>query len=348
MRPLVSIIIPFYNEEAYLERSVESAFNQTYTNTEIILVNDGSTDDSLKIAEKFCSYKTNVKLFTTENFGLGNARNLGVKKATGEFILFLDSDDSLKDNCVERLVKEVQEKQADVVVCMFSLFNKKYEKINDVGWKQGSKEIKEIKGIKGAKGMYNGRVASVAWAKLYKADLIKDIQFPVGLWFEDRPYVLEVFLNAKKIHFIEESLFNIYAREESISRRVITQRRLVDHHAIFLKEIELIKKYQKEKELLTIIIEHHLNVILDNYLIISIDKNRSSLENINKSKEAYLKYAEMFNNYLKSTNYSLKLKKQIQLALLKLPSFLPWNAVEFLIARVLFPSKYKMIKKLKN
>ena len=90
-QPLVSIIIPFYNADAYLENAIVSVINQNYIAIEVILIDDGSIDNSHKIAKKYCKSQQNFQLIKTENFGLGAARNLGVKNAKGAFILFLDS-----------------------------------------------------------------------------------------------------------------------------------------------------------------------------------------------------------------------------------------------------------------
>ena len=117
---MISVIVPVYNVEEYLEECLESIQNQTYTNFEVILVNDGSTDASKEICERFCRQDSRFYLINQENKGLSGARNRGMSESHGEFITFVDSDDVLKEDMLEQLIKQVTLDDIDIVECWYT------------------------------------------------------------------------------------------------------------------------------------------------------------------------------------------------------------------------------------
>ncbi|MGZ0017182.1 glycosyltransferase family 2 protein [Yeosuana sp. AK3] len=129
-KPLISVIVPIYNSEKYLERCITSICNQTYTNLEIILVNDGSKDNSLRICYEFAKNDTRIIIKDISNSGVSNARNIGILAAKGEFIQFLDSDDFMPDNYIEVLYYEMTTHNADMVVCSIKSLNNQLEELN--------------------------------------------------------------------------------------------------------------------------------------------------------------------------------------------------------------------------
>lgn len=130
MKNLISVIIPIYNSDKYLSECFESIINQTYTNYEIILVNDGSTDKSKYICEDFCKKYKKFKLYNNENHGVSYSRNFGIEKANGEYICFVDSDDILDFNYFEKLKKNMSESNADLSICGIKGFKDKIIKDN--------------------------------------------------------------------------------------------------------------------------------------------------------------------------------------------------------------------------
>ena len=119
---LISIIIPVYNSEKYLATALESAKNQTYQNIEIILVDDGSTDNSITILEKYALSDNRIKIISQTNQGISAARNAGIKMATGKYITFLDSDDFLSRDAIEKMVTAIENNYVDFVVCQAHAF----------------------------------------------------------------------------------------------------------------------------------------------------------------------------------------------------------------------------------
>ncbi len=123
MKDLVSVVIPVYNVENYLEECIQSVLNQTYTNLDIVLVNDGSTDASAEICDRFAEIDDRARVFHTENRGAALAKNVGVTQALGEYVLFVDSDDIAEKRMVETLYRQVEETGADIVIGNYFLYD---------------------------------------------------------------------------------------------------------------------------------------------------------------------------------------------------------------------------------
>ncbi len=339
---MVSIIIPFYNSEHFLERAILSVIHQTYTNFEIILINDGSIDGSSEIARKYCNQYTNIRLFTTQNVGPGNARNIGIKHAIGEFITFLDSDDTITNDAIEILLNAIQKNQSDMVVCMFTLYDKEQTSFKKAGWRLKSQVID---GIEAIKNMYTGGIVYVVWAKLFRAEIIKKISFPINLWFEDRPFILECFLNTDKISFVKESLWKIYSREDSITRRTVTDKRLTDPHLIYEMEMNMLIKYNKDKELTAHVINHNIDVLLDTFFLLTIDN--PLIKDIKSKRKLFINSVFEFNNHYVNFFHRIDPKRKVILHLLKGLKYLPWDWI-VILTRVMLKKKYKGVKLLKN
>ncbi len=212
MDKLVSIIVPVYNVESYLERCVRSLVNQTYLNIEIILVDDGSKDGSGRLCDQFSEQYTNVFSYHKENGGLSDARNYGLRKANGDLISFVDSDDWIDINMIRKLVDELEKFGADIVCCEYF----QSDGINIVRKKlSGSVSCLETDGairILLANKMYK----SHAWNKIFSAEILKNEQFPVGRYYEDIFVMHNWFKKAQKIVFLEEGLYYYFERSNSI------------------------------------------------------------------------------------------------------------------------------------
>lgn len=217
--PLVSVVIPVYRVEKYLVKSVHSVINQSYKNIEIILVDDGSPDQCPTLCDNLVYEFNNIEVIHKKNSGLSEARNFGINKANGDYILFLDSDDILNKSTIEGLVQKAIETQADLVipdryVQVNELTNKKIEKFHFD--KTGFIEYP----VKFAIDVMIGK--GRAWrasALLYRASLIKNnnIEFPTGYIAEDIVFNLKVMTKAKKISFYDKSTLNYLKREGSIT-----------------------------------------------------------------------------------------------------------------------------------
>ncbi len=217
--PLVSVVIPVYKVEKYLENSVHSIINQSYKNIEIILVNDGSPDLCPEICDDFALKYKNIKVIHKKNGGLSEARNFGISRANGEYILFLDSDDTLYSDTIEELIKKVIINKSDLAIPdryieIDELTNKRVEKLHFDKSGFITDPTKFAIDVMVGKGR-----AWRATALLYNTALIKNnnISFPVGYIAEDIVFNLQVMSKARKIAFYEGVTLNYLKRAGSIT-----------------------------------------------------------------------------------------------------------------------------------
>lgn len=194
--PLISIIIPVYNVEKYLEECVDSVINQTYTNLEIILVDDGSTDSSPDICDDYGSKDVRIKVIHRTNGGLSAARNSGIETAQGEYISFLDSDDYIADNTIEFLYNAIVTHNADIAaVAMYKLFKNTVEPIFNF-------DTERLLTSEDAfyEAINMEYLMPSANAKLYKKKMFNGVRFPDGMLYEDTYVIGEVLHNAQTVY----------------------------------------------------------------------------------------------------------------------------------------------------
>ena len=240
--PKVSIIVPVYNVEKYIDKCLSSLVNQTLNDIEIIIVNDGSIDNSEQIILKYKEkYPSKLVYLKKENGGLSDARNFGMPYAKGDYIAFLDSDDYVELDTYEKLYNRAIQTDADMVEC-------------DFYWEYSDKKIHDTSAnYKDESDMYaNARV--VAWNKLYKKDLIinSGIKFPKGLRYEDLEFFYKILPQLKKIELINEPLIHYVQRDDSIT--YLQNEKTADIFAIldniinYYKWINLYNEYNQELE----------------------------------------------------------------------------------------------------
>lgn len=240
--PKVSIVVPIYNVEKYLNKCVDSLLNQTLQDIEIILVDDGSTDNSGSMAKNFAEKNPNkVKYYRKENGGLSDARNYGISYATGEYIAFLDSDDYIEKNAYEEMYNKAIEENSDYVECDFIWEYPNKSKIDKQEYYFGKQEM-----------MINVRV--VAWNKLIKRELIttNNILFPKGLRYEDVEFTYKLIPYLNKTSYIDKPFIHYVQRENSIANnqndRNIEIFTVLDNVVQYYKENKLYNEYEEELE----------------------------------------------------------------------------------------------------
>lgn len=240
--PKVSVIVPVYNVEKYLIKSLDSLVNQTLEDIEIIVVNDGSTDNSKKIIEVYKEkYQDKIKYLEKPNGGLSDARNFGIPHATGEYIAFLDSDDYVELDTYEKMYNKAKEENADMVECDFIWEYPNKTKIDTGIIYKNKKEM-----------LTYARV--VAWNKLIKRDLLEKykIEFPKGLRYEDVEFFYKMVPYYNKVSFVKEPLIHYIQRESSISK-VQNERtkeifEVLDNVIEYYKNKNLYNEYKDELE----------------------------------------------------------------------------------------------------
>ncbi|MCI7380919.1 MAG: glycosyltransferase [Hungatella hathewayi] len=208
----VSIIIPVYNVEQYLERCLETVVNQSYKGLEIILVDDGSTDSSGKICDKYKELDERIVCIHKENGGLSSARNAGVNIATGEYFVFVDSDDWVSIRMVETLTKALQKNNSDIVCCEFYNVSDSTLAVSDF-----SSNERKLTKEEAILELINWKIRDYAWNKIYNSALFDGVRFPVGRNYEDMATTYKLFDKANSVYVIPDCLYYYYFRENSIA-----------------------------------------------------------------------------------------------------------------------------------
>ena len=193
MEEKISIIVPVFNMENYLNRCVKSIINQTYSNLEILLINDGSTDSSLELCHHWASLDDRIVVFDKENGGLSDARNYGVKQASGDYIGFVDSDDDIEPSMIEILYEMIKSYKAE----------KYLEVLDTKGY------LKEY--------LIMHKLFGSVCTKLIRKDIAKKLYFPKGKLYEDTYYSLQLIREAKKYVISDAPMYNYYMRNGSIT-----------------------------------------------------------------------------------------------------------------------------------
>lgn len=238
----VSVIVPAYNVENYIEKCLHSLVNQTLEEIEIIVVNDGSTDSTKQKIEVFLSkYPEKIKYFEKENGGLSDARNYGIPYAQGKYIGFVDSDDYVELNMFEEMYKKAEEENSDLVECDFI-------------WEYPNKQRVDVGRI------YNNKKEAfiyarvVAWNKLIKKETLEksNIKFPKGLRYEDTEFFYKLLPSLEKISFVKTPMVHYIQRENSIANtqneRVKEIFQIWNNIFEFYKENNLFEEYKNEIE----------------------------------------------------------------------------------------------------
>lgn len=211
---MISVIVPVYNVEKYLERCVKSIAAQTYKDLEILLIDDGSTDKSGKMCDDFQQTDSRIKAFHKQNGGLSDARNYGIEHSAGEFISFVDSDDYIDEKMLETLHRLITENDADLAVCSaMDVFEGK--EVTQV------KEIKEfnLNKVQSYKYMLRGDGIPSACNKLYKRQTVGDVRFPVGKLYEDGFFTPQILKRVEKTAVTSKPMYYYFRRADSITTK---------------------------------------------------------------------------------------------------------------------------------
>ena len=303
--PEVSVIVPVYNVEKYLEKCLNSLVNQTLDNIEIIIVNDGTKDNSEEIIKKFIEkYPQKIVYLKKENGGLSDARNFGIPYAKGEYIAFLDSDDYVEKDIYKEMYELAKKENSDMVECDFL-------------WEYPDKTREDIGQVYNGKKEMLEKVRVVAWNKLIRRSILEktQIQFPKGLRYEDVEFTYKLIPHLNKISFLKKPYIHYIQRENSISnvqnertKEIFT---VLDNVITYYTENNFYDEYKEELEYVYtrfLLCSSLLRMVKINDKDIRKNMIKTTWENLNtkfpnwKNNEILKKNKSLKDRYMKSVN----------------------------------------------
>ena len=319
---LISVIVPVYKVEKYLEKCVKSIINQTYTNLEIILVDDGSPDVCGALCDEFAKNDSRIKVIHKANGGLSSARNTGLENATGKYIAFVDSDDFISEDYCEILYNMLIETNSDVSAVSYLRF-----KEDEADLKRNRSESETIiyENEDVVKEMLNRKTfQNIVWNKLYKKETIGESRFPVGVNYEDVYFSYEVLTKAKKISYKNIECYFYLKRASSISA-TCSEKNIKDFLYVVMHKFKGIKEKYPKLEL------YNYFAFLESILGISLlyAKSDAKYESIEEGLETAFEelkqyfvlhqkdLLEMLDDFQKSCIYMLNYNKELYFAVLK-------------------------------
>ena len=269
---IISVIVPVYNVEKYIRDCLDSIVRQSFTAFEVILVDDGSTDNSSIICEEYAKQDVRFVVVHKSNGGLSDARNVGLEHANGQYIVFIDSDDKVSEDYLQVLINAIIDNDADMVCCSFEEFQDE----DSIDLKPTNNTYNfELMDGKTACELYYGMTWTIcinAWAKLYKRELFDAIRFPKGRVYEDQGTTPKLwFLSKKIVHISEAKLYKYRVRNGSISRSDFSPKAFDD-----VWNVEQCVEYFDKKQDIKIrkMCENFRNVLQAKYIVLAHSKKK--------------------------------------------------------------------------
>ena len=241
--PEISVIVPVYKVEPYIHKCVDSILAQTFSDYELILVDDGSPDTCGNICDEYAKKDARIRVIHKENGGLSDARNAGMKIACGEYVIFIDSDDYIKPNFVEILYRACVSHKADVAMCGYVTVDEQGNNIKNY-YPNEPQNIEVVTGRTLLHYFYkeDGVVNQVVWNKIYKKSLFNKLKFQKGRYYEDGYIIAPLFWNVKKIAIVRNTLYYYVQRKNSIMNSKINTKKIIDSNDSYKYRIEFFKE----------------------------------------------------------------------------------------------------------
>lgn len=305
MQPKVSIIVPIYNVEKYIHKCIDSILSQTFTDFELILVDDGSPDKCGEICEQYALKDNRIKVVHKENGGLSDARNAGIDVASGKYIYFIDSDDWISPNSIISLLNFAEDNQCEIVQGGFY-----YAYENQMLYSNGKiKENSEPFCIDREEAMMelikNNYIKNFAWGKLYLTSIVKEHKFLKGVYFEDSYWQHLIIHEITKYGIIPSPLYFYIQRASSISGD------------FSIRNLDLLKGYESRISFIEVYYPQFYNLVIDKFWEVASNFYRMSKKiNDNTIKIEYKKYWLYINSkYHRSLKNKIKYSRLFQMLL---------------------------------
>ena len=312
----ISVIVPVYNVEAYLEKCVESILKQTYTNLEILLINDGSTDTSGELCEQLAQRDQRIRVIHKENGGLSDARNRGIEEASSDLIGFIDSDDYIDQDMYETLYRQMLESSADLSMCGH------YDVYHQIPEKQvATIQTWELTPQEAIKMVMEAKILSVtAVNKLYKKELFEQLRFEIGKIAEDAFIMIALIHQCRKVVATNEKKYYYVHRENSITTQKFSLKFLNVIEA-YEQNAKIIKEnYPELADTATMRLNWAYFYVLDR-LLVDEQFHDKKLENLLikflKSNTKYILSTTLFTNARKVAFIFLLVNKKVYKMILK-------------------------------
>ena len=236
-KPIITVIVPVYNVQKYLNKCIKSIINQSYKYLQIILVDDGSTDKSSEICDYYAKIDNRIEVIHKSNEGLSMARNVALNKAKGRYIGFVDSDDYIEETMYKDLLDAIIKYDTDVSICNFySVIDGKKNVKNDVSVTKLYDKIEILKEI-----LLDNCIQSYAWNKLYKRELFKTVKYPIGRKYEDIGTTFYILEQCSKVVAIGKPEYYYINRKDSIVN-TLTEKTIIDYLEIIIDRFKYIEK----------------------------------------------------------------------------------------------------------
>lgn len=252
MEKLISVIVPIYNNEKYIEKCIDSILGQTYKNLELLLIDDGSTDNSLEKCRAYTDKR--IKIFTGNNYGVSHARNVGLSNSSGEYITFVDSDDYCKSEMLQTLINIIQKNDLSIISSCIEESNYVLDKLSTLEF-NAEEAIKQLHvGV-----LYQGQV----WGKLFKKDIVDDLRFEENLFInEDMVFVQRYIAKCKSVIYQNDKLYFYRSNIDSALLSRFKDKDLSAREAAWIMKREGMDKFPS-------LVEYYNKSIIvsDNYII---------------------------------------------------------------------------------
>ena len=278
---MISIIVPVYKVENYLRQCIESILFQTYTDIEVLLIDDGSPDKCGEICDEYAKKDIRIRVFHTENRGLSEARNLGIRESEGEYVGFVDADDWIEPDMYENLFNNMNEIGSDICVCGY--------------WHESDVTTAISEGTEGALSdseslvaLINNKITSAVWNKLYRKELFENIYFPVNMNFEDVFIMHRIFDRAKLIFVIKNPEYHYRQRGNSIKMNYAAHN-LLDYAYAFLDRYYFLMErrhtiFEKEEIMILLSVANGISRVWRWWFSCSHKEKKLYMKNINEMK----------------------------------------------------------------
>jgi len=331
--PKISVIIPFFNAEMFLERAINSVLNQSFKNFEVLLINDGSTDNSAIIAKQFIKNSTQIKYLKTENKGPGIARNTGIKHTKGKYLVFLDADDILDKNALKNLHTCITSTKSDLGIARHKMLTSNGDEIKTANLFNDTILTK----FETVKAFLKNEIIPTSWAKIYKTEIAKKTFFPDLFWKEDDVFILNYLQKAKKIALTNKVVLFNHCYSNSLTRQLISTEMVKDIFTSYSLQDKYIPHALK-----SLFLKQQIQTLLDLFLIFKIDSKK-----MEKDKKEIASLLKKRASDLAHLSTKINLKKRILLFLLNLSNQIGISFVLLLLS-FLKNNQIKKLKEIKN